>query len=193
MKIFLPISFCIFFAFTSCQATSSGMIGTWEHKGYACGADYRPLPEIKTRLELKRKIFAPNDVYSTTATIPGAVNCRVTAKGSYAVENTILKTEVVSADADCDEPKDFPISMSDLIKETILPKNKKQHTSQEFYLAGDTLYLQLSTHAPARQFPLLPPLPSGDSVNFQVPATNLKPPPSCKEGEKMYEVFSRVR
>ena len=112
MKKFFIINLVTFFVSTSCQATSSGLIGTWEHKGFACGADYRLLPEVKAHLELKRKIFTPDDVYSTTATIPGVINCRVTAKGSYAVENTILKTEVVSADADCDEPKDFPISMS---------------------------------------------------------------------------------
>lgn len=76
----------------------------------------------------------------------------------------------------------------------ILPKYKKQRISQNFILIEDTLYLQLSAHTPARQYPLLPPSSKGQSTPlFQVPANTLKPPPSCKKDETVYEVFSRVK
>lgn len=171
------------------------IVGTWEHKGFACSADYRLIPNLKKKLKFNRKIFNVDKTYKTTGEIPGKgnlPNCNIAATGSYTVIDSTLNIKIVSSTANCEHNKDFPISMSKLLKAAILPKNKKQNISQKFQLVENILYLQLSTHTPSRQYPLLPPTPKG-TVAFQVPANTLKTPPSCKEGEKVYEVLSRVK
>ena len=191
--MFYVIGLSMLFIPISLKATPSEIIGTWDHRGFACGANYRPVHEIKTRLESKRKVFGSDNTYNTTGIIPGALICNIKATGFYTEENSVLNIKIVNSTADCDQDKNFPVSMSKLLEEVILPKSKEKHISQEFNLVGDTLYLVLSSQIPPRQYPLLSPSPEGDAITFQVPATNIAPPPSCKKDEKVYEVFFRVK
>ncbi len=197
MKKYFTIGFFTVSMLFSLKIFTTTLIGTWKHTGFACGTNYRPVPNLKRSLKAKRKIFRADNTYITKGKIPGKKGlptCNITANGSYTVTKSIINTKIVSSNVDCDKNNNFPISMSKLLKEVILPKNKEKNISQKFHLVGNTLYFQLSTHTPPRQYPLLPPSPKGKStVSFQVPANTLKPPSSCKKDEKVYEVFSRVK
>ena len=196
VSIFIT-GFLIFSVFISSKAVSSELIGVWEHKGFACGADYRVIPKLKSKLEQKRKIFNSDNTYTAIGKTPpdlGSFICDLNTTGSYTVTGSIINIEINSANVDCDQDKSVPISMSKLLEEVMLPKNEKKVLSQNFTIAGDILYLQLSAHTPSRHYPLFPSSPKEDNfVYFQVPASTLKPPPSCKKDEKVYEVFFRVK
>ena len=197
MKKFLIINLLAFYLLIPFKAFTTTLIGTWKHTGFACGSDYRPVPNLKRSLKSKTKIFKADSTYTTKGKIPGKKGlptCNIIAKGSYTVTNSTLNTKIVSSNVDCDKNNNFPISMSSLLKEVILPKNKEKNISQKFHLVRNTLYLQLSTHTPPRKYPLLPPSPKRKgTVSFQVPANTLKPPPPCKKDDKVYEVFSRMK